>query len=189
MQHSNICLTEHEIAGDILLELDVNTLKELDLPAFGRRMHIFNGIKELRRQVEGPASLNTSYLRSSYQPISPSVSGYEPDTPSTRAAFSPQQTFSPSQFQMLGYGQTGMFSPSQVLLSPEISPLDTTNPGATKYLSERTQEPSRTSGESARLRGLGFAGDSPGHVDAEAESAVTQSMSRAATTVRISQTY
>ncbi|KAG9016139.1 polar growth protein [Tulasnella sp. JGI-2019a] len=41
---------ENDITGDVLLEMDVNMLKELDIPAFGKRMRIANAIGELRRQ-------------------------------------------------------------------------------------------------------------------------------------------
>lgn len=77
---------EHEIAGDILLEMDLESLKEIDLPAFGRRVRIFNAIKELRKTVE-PAQRSQ---QPSYNWASPALSGYEPDTPSVQGgAFSP----------------------------------------------------------------------------------------------------
>ena len=40
---------EHEITGDLLLELDANLLKELDIPAFGKRLRIAQAIGELKR--------------------------------------------------------------------------------------------------------------------------------------------
>ncbi|KAF8318114.1 hypothetical protein DL93DRAFT_2076077 [Clavulina sp. PMI_390] len=40
---------EHEISGDVLLELDMNMLKEVDITAFGKRMKLANAIAELRR--------------------------------------------------------------------------------------------------------------------------------------------
>jgi SAM domain (Sterile alpha motif) len=47
---------EHEITGDVLLELDVGILKEeLNITAFGKRMRIANAILELRR----PASFSS----------------------------------------------------------------------------------------------------------------------------------
>ncbi|WVQ80062.1 hypothetical protein IAT38_002163 [Cryptococcus sp. DSM 104549] len=55
---------EHEITGDVLLELDANLLKELDIPAFGKRMRIASAISELRR----PSSM----ISSSSQQLSPS---------------------------------------------------------------------------------------------------------------------
>jgi SAM domain (Sterile alpha motif) len=43
-------LTELEITGDVLLELDVNLLKtEFGITAFGKRTRIANAISELRR--------------------------------------------------------------------------------------------------------------------------------------------
>ncbi len=44
---------EHEISGDVLIEMDINILKEIDIIAFGKRFQVANGIKELRAQVPG----------------------------------------------------------------------------------------------------------------------------------------
>ncbi|WVO14385.1 hypothetical protein L204_102018 [Cryptococcus depauperatus] len=76
---------EHEISGDILLELDANLLKELDIPAFGKRMRIAAAISELRR----PSSM----VSSSSQQISPSglPSGYNSSI-STRGMSAPPST-------------------------------------------------------------------------------------------------
>lgn len=55
----SICskFVEHDISGDVLLELDATLLKELDIPQFGKRVRIASAINELRR----PASaLSTS---------------------------------------------------------------------------------------------------------------------------------
>lgn len=52
------CCPENDITGDVLLEMDVNMLKELDIPAFGKRMRIANAIAELRRQGSEPSSPN-----------------------------------------------------------------------------------------------------------------------------------
>ncbi len=46
-------LRNHEISGDVLLEMDINILKEIDIVAFGKRFQVANGIKELRAQVPG----------------------------------------------------------------------------------------------------------------------------------------
>lgn len=43
--------TEHEITGDVLLELDLNTLKEIDLTAFGRRVRVNKAIQDLKKSV------------------------------------------------------------------------------------------------------------------------------------------
>ena len=49
--------SEHEISGDVLLDLDVNLLKsELEIAAFGKRTRIAHAIAELRR----PPSVNSS---------------------------------------------------------------------------------------------------------------------------------
>ncbi|WWC71495.1 uncharacterized protein I206_105453 [Kwoniella pini CBS 10737] len=55
---------EHEITGDLLLELDANLLKELEIPQFGKRMRIAAAISELRR----PSSM----ISSNSQQLSPS---------------------------------------------------------------------------------------------------------------------
>jgi hypothetical protein len=78
----------------VLLELDVATLKEIDLPAFGRRVQIYNAIKELKKSMEPPAAPAPQLAQ---QPlVSPTLSGYEPDTPSSRN-FSPRDSFSPQE--------------------------------------------------------------------------------------------
>ncbi|KAI5476458.1 hypothetical protein MNV49_007705 [Pseudohyphozyma bogoriensis] len=67
---------EHEISGDVLLEMDVAMLKEIDLTAFGRRVHIYNAIKELKARLAPPPAAV----------MSPS-SGYIPDSPGTSMSF------------------------------------------------------------------------------------------------------
>ncbi|GAA6020104.1 hypothetical protein JCM10207_006256 [Rhodosporidiobolus poonsookiae] len=94
---------EHEISGDVLLEMDVAMLKEIDLVAFGRRVHIYNAIKELKQrthpelfpppQSHHPHS-GSSFLSASQSTaatstfLSPTLSmaGYEPDSPGSLAA-------------------------------------------------------------------------------------------------------
>lgn len=49
-------------------------LKEIDLIAFGRRVHIYNAIKELKGK-RGPQQQRSSSI------LSPAASGYEPDSP------------------------------------------------------------------------------------------------------------
>ncbi|GAA6063545.1 hypothetical protein JCM10212_002657, partial [Sporobolomyces blumeae] len=68
---------EHEISGDVLLEMDVAMLKEIDLVAFGRRVHIYNAIKELKSRRKLRTSDSTGSM------LSPSMSGYDPDSPGT----------------------------------------------------------------------------------------------------------
>lgn len=59
-----LAVLEHEITGDILLELDANMLKEVDIAAFGKRMKIANAIAELRR----PPSMMSSGPPQSFAP-------------------------------------------------------------------------------------------------------------------------
>ncbi|KAN0061152.1 hypothetical protein ACQY0O_006887 [Thecaphora frezii] len=68
---------EHEITGDVLLEMDVNILKEIDIIAFGKRFQVANAIKELRKSVPG-AEQATSPL-AIRQPGSPA--SLAPSTP------------------------------------------------------------------------------------------------------------
>jgi hypothetical protein len=58
-------ILEHDISGDLLLELDANLLKELDIPQFGKRLRIAQAISELRR----PASV----MSGSSQIVSPGL--------------------------------------------------------------------------------------------------------------------
>lgn len=87
---------EHEISGDVLLEMDVAMLKEIDLIAFGRRVHIFNAIKELRLRTQPPrptSALNTSHSTSGGSFLSPALSGYEPDSPTNYTPGSPTAAY------------------------------------------------------------------------------------------------
>lgn len=62
---------EHEITGDVLLELDVNLLKELEIPQFGKRVKIANAIAELRRPQSAMSGAGVSRGVSIGGPISP----------------------------------------------------------------------------------------------------------------------
>ncbi|SPC65860.1 related to BOI1 - BEM1 protein-binding protein [Ustilago sp. UG-2017b] len=81
---------EHEISGDVLLEMDINILKEIEIVAFGKRFQVANGIKELRSQV--PGAVTTPGLSQSAQneglgspaliaPGAPGTSTYSPYNP------------------------------------------------------------------------------------------------------------
>lgn len=43
---------EHEISGDVLMEMDINILKEIDISAFGKRFQVANAIKELKKPLQ-----------------------------------------------------------------------------------------------------------------------------------------
>ena len=79
---------EHEISGDVLLELDVSILKEeMGITAFGKRMRIANAIVELKR----PASFSS-----------------EPQLPQNAAPFSPRTGTGCMGMQMgMGMGSNG----------------------------------------------------------------------------------
>ena len=53
-KRTNPLIPEHEISGDLLLELDANLLKELDIPQFGKRLKIAQAITELRQPSASP---------------------------------------------------------------------------------------------------------------------------------------
>lgn len=78
--------TEHEITGDVLLEMDVAMLKEIDLIAFGRRVRVYNAIKELRHRTQ-PGNLMSS-LSTTGGALSPALTGYGPESPAG-LAYSP----------------------------------------------------------------------------------------------------
>ncbi|SCV72544.1 BQ2448_4081 [Microbotryum intermedium] len=86
---------EHEISGDVLVEMDVAMLKEIDLVAFGRRVHIYNAIKELKGRIAPRGNV-----------LSPTLSGYEPDTPSTMG-FATPATYHPPAFGSSGQRAAG----------------------------------------------------------------------------------
>ncbi|WVQ95020.1 hypothetical protein IAU59_002112 [Kwoniella sp. CBS 9459] len=60
---------EHEITGDLLLELDANLLKELDIPQFGKRMRIAAAISELRRPGSAISSSSQPQLSPAGLPV------------------------------------------------------------------------------------------------------------------------
>lgn len=68
--------------------MDVTMLKEIDLSAFGRRVHIYNAIKELKVQANRPASVAAS----------PAQSGYEPDSPGMSPFVSSPPFYAPSPY-------------------------------------------------------------------------------------------
>ena len=78
-------------------------LKEIDLVAFGRRVHIYNAIKELKGRVP----------RTNRDVVSPALSGYEPDSPGNLSFASPGQssfTFPSEDVQGLGVDDDGSSS-------------------------------------------------------------------------------
>lgn len=106
---------EHEITGDVLIELDVNMLKELDIAAFGKRMRISNAITELKRSFSAeqspggalngssgfamPPALNTSFNSFNAGPISSgSMQNYLAQQQfQASPATMPQNPFAPGQ--------------------------------------------------------------------------------------------
>ncbi|GAA5979446.1 hypothetical protein JCM10908_002927 [Rhodotorula pacifica] len=95
---------EHEITGDVLLEMDVAMLKEIDLIAFGRRVRVYNAIKELRHRTQ-PGNLMSS-ISSTGGPVASNMSGYGSDGPGALA-------YSPT---------TGVYAPSTIAPQPRWDP-------------------------------------------------------------------
>ncbi|KAL1915163.1 uncharacterized protein VTP21DRAFT_7644 [Calcarisporiella thermophila] len=50
LNQAAVKFTEHEISGDILLELNLETLKELDISSFGKRYHVMSAINALKQE-------------------------------------------------------------------------------------------------------------------------------------------
>lgn len=101
---------EHDITGDVLLELDMNNLKEVDIIAFGKRMKISNAIAELRR----PPSV------ASYNPpqsFAASASGHSRMTDEGSAGLS-----SAGMGASMSANANANAVPLGALYSPEIAP-------------------------------------------------------------------
>lgn len=108
---------EHEITGDVLLEMDVAMLKEIDLVAFGRRVRVYNAIKELRHRTQ-PGNLMSS-VSTTGVPVSPSLSGCGPEAPAA-LAYSPMTgVYAPSGTAM----QQPRWDPSQEPTKASTAPL------------------------------------------------------------------
>lgn len=72
---------EHEISGDVLLEMDVNILKEIDIVAFGKRYQVATAIKELNKTFQGPGEVSaTSWSALSDNQPSPSPAMVPPSS-------------------------------------------------------------------------------------------------------------
>lgn len=141
--------------------MDVTTLKEIDLPAFGRRVHIAKAIKELKKSYETPPPMPSPSYPPSF--ISPSLSGYEPDSPGSRA-FSPQDAFSPHPHAGIP-ANANPNANANVVMSPESNAgLDDVairqSPERQRKVSDGVSVVSHVGrqSESDDLRGLGFEG-------------------------------
>ncbi|KAF8513895.1 hypothetical protein JB92DRAFT_2830233 [Gautieria morchelliformis] len=112
---------EHEITGDVLLELDVGILKEeLNITAFGKRMRIANAIVELRR----PASFSSdpAVFHNGFAGVSPpgaaETNGHRQEASSITSGDARSQRLSPAQ-------PPPKTRPAQLALSPSDSALNT----------------------------------------------------------------
>ena len=92
-------------------------LKEIDLVAFGRRVRVYNAIKELRHGTQ-PGNLMSS-VSTTGVPVSPSLSGYGPEAPAA-LAYSPMTgVYAPSGTAM----QQPRWDPSQEPTKASTAPL------------------------------------------------------------------
>ncbi|KAJ4478978.1 hypothetical protein J3R30DRAFT_2697911 [Lentinula aciculospora] len=140
--------TEQEITGDVLLELDVNLLKnEIGIMAFGKRVRIANAIAELRRPPSityddqpmdvpsspfgGPQSVqrmvNQSPQLYAQSPHSINSQPYSHPTHSrTQSQSQSHHSFPGSATSMSGFrdsfGSNGAFIAAAGLMSPESAP-------------------------------------------------------------------
>jgi hypothetical protein len=125
---------EHEITGDVLLELDLNMLKELDIAAFGKRMRIANAITELRRPASiGSSSPSTQFAGQS-SPNSRNVDGPSSAPQSLRgpsAMYTPESAS--ASFDVLGTPMTDRFSN---LTGGDVSEILDQPPGNGKSISQ-----------------------------------------------------
>lgn len=138
-----------------MLEMDVAMLKEIDLVAFGRRVHIYNAIKELKIRVPKPSRADV---------VSPSLSGYEPDSPGNLSFASPGQasfSFPSEDTQGLGFEDdaSSLARPSSsvrfLLLSPRAIRLT-----ALRIARPECWQPSASSLYRRHLEHSGFADNS-----------------------------
>ncbi len=116
---------EHEISGDVLLELDINMLKEIDITAFGTRHKVAVAIRDLKRAAAGgdPSAGGSGNVGSSLRSMSPALGG-SANGAATRAES--LQSFSHPQERISSFGAgagAGAFG------EPVVSP-GTAVPGA-----------------------------------------------------------
>jgi hypothetical protein len=137
-------LAEHEITGDVLLEMDINLLKEIEITAFGKRMKLAAAIAELRPHSDTRAAS----IRSGYSP--------------TQGTFSPHSNF-PSQGAYTGVGPSPGFVFGQQSRTPSMVDPMAPPTSASQYASNWSQEqgppPANGASSAPPIVGLGFAPD------------------------------
>lgn len=116
---------EHEITGEILIELDANLLKELDIPQFGRRLKIAQAISELRR----PSSISSSQR----SPISQSLSRGMSAPPNTfmMPTSSPPPSTTPPLSADAYSNHSRKVSTNSTSLAPSMQPINETGVAST----------------------------------------------------------
>jgi SAM domain (Sterile alpha motif) len=142
-------LTEQEITGDVLLELDVNLLKtEIGIAAFGKRVRIANAISELRRPPsisysDHPASPHSlMHGHSNPHSISPNTASPSPGHSRNHSQIHPQMYTYPhgrsqsiqSSAQLSLNGPLTPGSAGLFIVSPESPPGAGDIPGSPSFL-------------------------------------------------------
>ncbi|CAO0793245.1 unnamed protein product [Mucor circinelloides] len=81
--NSVICAAVQEITGDVLLELNMNSLKELDIPTFGKRFKLHTAINALREECGYQPTNRMSVTSSTYSTDSRFIQQKSPTSSST----------------------------------------------------------------------------------------------------------
>lgn len=81
--NSVICAAVQEITGDVLLELNMNSLKELDIPTFGKRFKLHTAINALREECGYLPTNRMSVTSSTYSTDSRFIQQKSPTSSST----------------------------------------------------------------------------------------------------------
>lgn len=118
---------EQDITGDVLLELDANLLKELDIPQLGKRLRIASAINELRRPPSAVSNVSQPPALQHPSPA-PMAAGYS-DSPNQ--SMNPSQTHSQTQSQSSSMRNFAMAPPPSAFSGPgpqSTPPLGSTSP-------------------------------------------------------------
>ncbi|KAG0212922.1 polar growth protein [Mortierella sp. GBA30] len=125
---------ENEISGAILLELNLNNLKELDITSFGKRFNIMNAITSLKQNTKTDMVHKGLYGTMSNPS---SIYGVGPNIP-PRMTSAPITAPSPrASFDLRG---DYLRDPRQELMDPRSTPVVHQHPATTQPLNMRPQQ-------------------------------------------------
>ncbi|KAF9934966.1 polar growth protein [Linnemannia zychae] len=110
---------DNEISGAILLELNLNNLKELDINSFGKRFNIMNAITSLKQLTKGgdqPKSIysvmsNPSSMYGMGPSIPPRMTSAPIVVPNTRISYDPRTEYMRDPRQDLHDSRNGPIAP------------------------------------------------------------------------------